>query len=116
MRPEAYIQCLSDYRGYLPYPQTPATIRAERIDAETDQFETIMMGLRLLDEGFSLNGFAARYGFRFEDRFAKPIEELTRWGLLREQNQHLFLTQRARLISNQVFTRFVQETGKPWPS
>jgi oxygen-independent coproporphyrinogen-3 oxidase len=113
MRPETYIERLDKPITMMPYPQTPATIKAEMIGAETDQFETIMMGLRLLDEGLALDEFAARYGFQLEERYAAIIEELVGWGLLRHDGNRLYLTQRARLISNQVFRRFAEAMGHP---
>lgn len=110
MRPEDYIQRLSEpLRDNLPFPQTPATIKAEPIDDETDQIETIFMGLRLLDEGLSLTAFDERYGFRVEEKFSDRIAWLKDKNLITQESDRLFLTPNARLISNLVFEQFVGE-------
>lgn len=110
MRPEDYIQRLTHPpAANIVFPSTPATIKAEAVDTETDQFETIFMGLRLLQEGLSLPAFAQRYGFRLETRFAEKLDWLLKHGLLRLQGDQLLLTKRARLISNSVFQHFMGE-------
>lgn len=109
MRPENYIERLQNPRQDIyDFPRTPATISAEEIDPATDQFETIFMGLRLLQEGLDLDAFAKRYNLRLEDKFSETIEFLSQNDMLRLTDTHLFLTKRARLLSNQVFTRFME--------
>ncbi len=108
MRPEDYIERLQNPReDTYEFPRTPATISAEEIDPATDQFETVFMGLRLLQEGLDLDAFAKRYNLRLEDKFQDTIVWLSQNDMLRLTDTHLFLTQRARLLSNQVFTRFM---------
>ncbi|MCB9435368.1 MAG: radical SAM family heme chaperone HemW [Anaerolineales bacterium] len=109
MRPEVYIQRLEDdSTTSLPFPQTPATIKAEALDTPTDMGETVFMGLRLLQEGLSLEAFAARYGERFETRFGEDMQRLIQRGLLSLEDDCLKLTPSARLISNYVFQHFVE--------
>lgn len=108
MRPEDYIQRLEHpAKNEYIFPQTPATIRAEAIGQPTDEFETIFMGLRLLNEGLSLAAFAERYGFRMEEKFQPTVQWLIAQDMLCLIDNRLFLTERARLLSNQVFTRFM---------
>jgi oxygen-independent coproporphyrinogen-3 oxidase len=110
MRPEDYIQRLNEASmDTLDFPQTPATIKAEPIDDETDQFETIFMGLRLLEEGLSLDTFAKRYGFRAEAKYGDQVQWLKEKDLIFQQDDRLFLRPNARLISNLVFEQFVGE-------
>ncbi|MBI5927869.1 MAG: radical SAM family heme chaperone HemW [Chloroflexi bacterium] len=110
MRPELYIERLKNLPSNpLPFPQTPATMTAEPIDRQTDMFETIFTGLRLLDEGLSLKAFEQRYGEKLEVRFADEIKRLTRMGLLWQAGDALKLTKSARLISNRVFQEFAVE-------
>ena len=108
MRPEDYIQRLHNpTEAEYIFPRTPATIQADNLDAQTDQFETIFMGLRLLNEGLALTSFAERYGVRVEEKYEPTIKWLIEQDMLRIDETHLFLTERARLLSNQVFTRFI---------
>ncbi len=108
MRPELYIERLQNSTQHA-FPQTPATIKAEAIERETDMGETLFMGLRLLDEGLSLHAFEARYEERVQDRFAQEINTLIAKGLLTQDGDYLKLTRAARLISNYVFQHFLVE-------
>ncbi len=107
--PAAYIQrCLKG--GPQPFPRTPATLDATRVDRANEIAETMMMGLRLVQEGVSNAGFTQRFGIRLEQLFAKQIGELTRKGLLEWGNEGqdmLRLTSKGRLLGNQVFVEFV---------
>jgi oxygen-independent coproporphyrinogen-3 oxidase len=69
--------------------------------------ETMMLGLRLVQEGVSDEAFRARFGIGIAEAFPREVANLTRLGLLEWQNGALRLTARARLIGNQVFLRFV---------
>ena len=75
-----------------------------------------MVGLRLTQEGVSATEFQARFGLELQNVFGKEIDELVGLGLLEWKNpcegseplQGLVcLTQRGRLLGNQVFMRFV---------
>ncbi|MCI0709686.1 MAG: radical SAM family heme chaperone HemW [Chloroflexi bacterium] len=110
MRPEDYMQRLTEPPNMtLYFPQTPATIKAEPINDETDQFESIFMGLRLINEGLSLATFEERYGFRLEDKYGEQVKWLKDKNLIIQKEDRLFLTPHARLISNLVFEQFVGE-------
>ncbi|MBZ0319140.1 MAG: radical SAM family heme chaperone HemW [Anaerolineae bacterium] len=107
MKPEIYIERLKNPPpNPLPFPQTPATMTTDPIDRQTDMFETVFMGLRLLNEGLSLTAFEQRYGEKLEIKFADEIRRLTRMGLLWQDGDALKLTKSARLISNRVFQEF----------
>jgi oxygen-independent coproporphyrinogen-3 oxidase len=109
MRPEAYIQrLLTPQPTPLAFPQTPATIRAEEISMATDQFETIFMGLRLVNEGLSLKVFQQRYGIELDLQYADVLAWLKAHDLVYQNDEYLYLTTRARLISNLVFKKFTQ--------
>lgn len=107
MRPEDYIARLKNPAAQdYSFPQTPVTIQSDLIDSMTDQYETLFMGLRLLDEGLSLTAFEKRYATRLQDKFQTTIDWLIAHEMLRLTDKRLYLTQRARLLSNQVFIRF----------
>ena len=109
MRPEVYIERLnSKVDAPLDFPKTPATIKVDPIDRDTELAETMFMGLRLLDEGLSMSNFETRYGVQVEDRFENEIKRLVRKGLLVIDGDRLKLTMQARLISNHVFQHFVE--------
>ena len=83
----------------------------EYIGLETSCAETMFLGLRLL-EGMDLEEASAQVGADLQARYASQIGELTELGLLECRGSHLRLTERAYLIANQVFTRFVGDENQ----
>ena len=59
--------------------------------------ETMMLGLRLLEEGVSASAFEARHGVALHDHFGAQIDELTGFGLLEWDGIQLRLTQRGHV-------------------
>jgi oxygen-independent coproporphyrinogen-3 oxidase len=112
LAPQAYIQRFSGNIGRdMAFPRTPATQNAQNIDRETEIGETMMMGLRLTQEGVARRAFQARFGQDLQVVFAPEIQVLIGFGLLEwsgeGEEQRLRLTQRGRLLGNQVFYRFI---------
>jgi oxygen-independent coproporphyrinogen-3 oxidase len=93
-----------------PFPMTPATQTAQPVDRLAEIAETMMMGLRLTQEGVSNTTFRQRFGQSLQEIFARPIERLIHLGLLewagKDQNT-LRLTPHGRLLGNQVFVEFI---------
>lgn len=97
-------------REKLSFPNTPATIQTTFIDQNTEIGETMMMGLRLVDEGISRQVFQQRFGIELQDRFGSQINHLISVGLLEwvgEQKERLRLTPRGYILGNQVFVEFI---------
>jgi oxygen-independent coproporphyrinogen-3 oxidase len=79
--------------------------------------ETLMLGLRLTQEGVSAQAFHQRFRQDLMAVFGKEIDELVGLGLLEwdfsplptgeGQGMRVRLTRRGRLLGNQVFMRFV---------
>jgi oxygen-independent coproporphyrinogen-3 oxidase len=78
----------------------------EEVDAPTAMGETMMLGLRLV-VGVPHAVFAARYGLELAVVYASALEELARQGLIEVDAIGVRLTQRGRLLGNQVFARFL---------
>ena len=78
----------------------------EPIGRELEMAETMMMGLRL-HEGVSAKGFVERFGEGLLQHYDQEIQELTSLGLLELKEDALRLTDRGRLLGNEVFQRFV---------
>lgn len=109
LSPGAYIQrCQAGQ--VQEYPRTPATISAQQVDRATEIGETMMMGLRLIQEGVSRAGFKARFHERLDRRFENEIAALQQAGLLEWSegpDPCLRLTKAGRLLGNQVFMQFI---------
>ena len=78
----------------------------EDIDGALEMAETVILGLRLGD-GISLAAFASRFGKDVDTAYGEEVSELVDLGLLLNDGGAIRLTQRGRLMGNQVFLRFL---------
>ncbi|MBV9086191.1 MAG: hypothetical protein JOY79_01785, partial [Acidobacteriaceae bacterium] len=69
------------------------------------------LGLRLT-RGIDLKNVAARFG-AIADLMAPAVAELEREGLVEREGTTIRLTERGRLLSNEVFQRFLLPPGTP---
>jgi oxygen-independent coproporphyrinogen III oxidase len=89
---------------------TFAQIKKVRLTPRVQMQETMLMGLRLLNQGIINAVFQKRFGCSIEDAFPKQITELIGLGLVTwkgEKKDHLCLTRRGCMVGNQVFQYFV---------
>jgi oxygen-independent coproporphyrinogen-3 oxidase len=92
------------------FPRTPATVQTQPIYRLTEIGETMMMGLRLTQEGVSNQSFQDRFKETLQEVFGPQIERLVGLGLLEWAGiggDILRLTRRGRLLGNQVFIEFL---------
>ena len=106
LAPQAFIQRLA-LADADRFPFTPATASRHPVDRETEMRETLLMGLRLLDEGVPDAAFRARFGVSAQDAFPEAITQAAAAGLLEVGPHALRLTRRGWLLSNQVFVELV---------
>jgi oxygen-independent coproporphyrinogen-3 oxidase len=112
LRIQTYIERFTDKaRDEQVFPLSAATVNQQRLTRRVEMQETLMVGLRLTEEGVSERRFQARFGEAMQDVFAAEIAELTGLGLLEWAmswaGRCLRLTPHGRLLGNQVFMRFV---------
>jgi oxygen-independent coproporphyrinogen-3 oxidase len=110
LAPAAYIQRMK-IGDAGPFPRTPATASAETVDASREMAETMMMGLRLVETGVSREEFGRRFGRQLDEVYGQEITRLSELGLLESvngQRNAVRLTERGRLLGNQVFMEFVE--------
>ena len=127
LRIKTYIERLASSRiSNIEFPLSPATVNQHKQTHQDDISEFMMTGLRLTQEGVSEKEFQARFGISMRDIYGKEIEELLKLGLIERpespsprgrgmsegqgEGEILRLTQRGRLLGNQVFMRFIGET------
>lgn len=92
------------------FPKTPSTVSLQKIGERDEMAETMIMGLRLVEEGVSKSRFSQRFDRTLESVYGTEIDELIILGLLEwggDSNNSLRLTTKGRLLGNQVFIRFV---------
>jgi len=87
--------------------QKPAVSNVEEIDERTAMGETMMLGLRLLEDGISAPSFARRHGVSLFQQFGPQVSRLTAIGLLNVEDQRVRLTKRGVLLANSVRAEFV---------
>ncbi len=79
---------------------------SEEIGRELEMAETAILGLRLA-EGLAFKRFADRFGEDARVRYDPVLRELDELELIELSDQGIRLTGRGRLLSNQVFWRFL---------
>jgi oxygen-independent coproporphyrinogen III oxidase len=93
----------------------PIAARAEQlgasrtlVDAQAALEESFFLGLRL-NRGVSLGGLKKQFGGDAVDAYVSVVKELSADGLLEVVDEWLRLTARGRLLSNEVFARFLRD-------
>jgi oxygen-independent coproporphyrinogen-3 oxidase len=84
-----------------------ADFKASTVSAEQALEERFFLGLRL-NRGVDLERLRSEFGDG-ADKFRASIHELVEDGLLIRSGENLRLTNRGRLLSNEVFGRFIAE-------
>jgi oxygen-independent coproporphyrinogen-3 oxidase len=96
-----------DYVATLEQGRRPIDGEVEAIDRTLEQAETMIMGLRLLQEGVSAERFQQRFGVSLEQAYGQQIRDLIARGLLERLPDRLRLTTKGHLLGNQVFVEFL---------
>src|SRR5438270_5755648 len=92
-----------DYDRYF----ISADFKASAVSAEQALEESFFLGLRL-NRGVDLGRLREKFGKK-ADKFGATIDELVEDGLLIRNDENVRLTNRGRLLSNEVFEKFIAE-------
>ncbi len=99
LSPQAYIQRLTcPHRE--PFPFSAAAASRLPIDRETEMRETLLMGLRLLEDGVPAGVFRSRFGLTPQEAFPEVVSRWQAEGLL-ELNEDRLRLNSARLATLQ---------------
>jgi oxygen-independent coproporphyrinogen-3 oxidase len=87
----------------------PADIAEEVQELSTAEVmaETMILGLRLVQEGVRCADFRQRFGRDVREVYGAQLAQLRELGLLEADDQRVRLTPRGRLLGNEVFQRFL---------
>lgn len=109
LTPAGYIRRLGPDARPSVFPRTPATVNVRLLSPADEMAETMMMGLRLTEEGVARSAFAQRFGQEMMAVYGAAIQRLVTQGLLTwsADGERLHLTARGRLLGNRVFREFV---------
>ncbi len=97
----AQADSLEKYMNGMPLQRTPVS-RGSALE------ESFFLGLRL-NRGINLGELSARFGHEAIEDAQRIIVDLVEAGLMEQSGDSLRLTPRGRLISNEVFERFIQK-------
>lgn len=97
--PERYIADLQ--AGVLPQSNT------EQLDESTARAETMMLGLRLLNDGVNKAAFQARHGESLQHVFGEQIQHMIELGMIESTTEGVRLTHRGMMLANDVVTTFL---------
>ncbi len=89
------------------YPFSAATIDRMAQTRADAMNETMMLGLRLTQEGVHEADFRARYGVGLREAFGRKLRHLAALKLLDWDADGARLTHGGRLLGNRVFQEFV---------
>ena len=95
--PDKQIHDVSDYMSVV--------YDSESIDNKLEMAETMMLGLRLM-KGIKDQDFVDRFAVSFFDVYQDEVRDLETMGLLEYSSGYIRLTERGRLLANEVFLRF----------
>ena len=108
LSPQRYIKLLNEAQDEAyEYPRTPVTAEAVVVDRAGQISETLIMGMRLTQEGIPRPEFIERFGEDFLDLYHDVIRKYEGYGLLSVDDERIKLTEAGRLLSNVVFREFV---------
>ena len=111
--PQRYIEALETSVDALPFPLTPAVAKHSRQSYEDELYDTLMMGLRLTDEGINRAGFQARFGQDMVEMFPLAVEKLAAGKLIEVDRERIRLSPAGYLLSNGVIREFVGQIKMP---
>jgi len=109
--PFKYVKNLKDQSVNPEFPTTPATIESTIINQRREMEDTMILGLRLLQEGVSIDRFLKRFGLDFLEVFESEITNhlnngMLTWGGI--DNENLILSEKAYFLANKVFVDFLE--------
>ncbi len=97
---------LGQYCRYVDEGLTPVSYREKLTDIKA-KAEHIILNLRLLNEGVNRELYYIRFGTFPNFDFAKQIEKLKNFKLIKEYSDKIVLTKRGMFLANDVFTEFL---------
>ena len=83
-----------------------AAVEVRNLSLEERAVEALFMGLRL-KEGISFDEFRDGYGVDVLERYSTELPGLSEAGLIEVNSERMRLTDRGRLLSNEVFVSFI---------
>lgn len=108
LAPARYIKRMQEEAGEtFVFPNTPATLDEVMVAPNDEIAETLMMGLRLTQEGIIRDDFKTRFGRDVLEVHPKTLPDFEARGLIEITPERIRLTSQGRLLSNMVLRELV---------
>ncbi len=110
LSPQRYIKAIEtawEAQRVYEYPRTPATVDDVIVDHDAEIAETLIMGLRLTQEGISREVFQKRFGIDLVELHGDVLRKYQQYDLVEFDPQRVRLTSKGRLLSNMIFRELV---------
>jgi oxygen-independent coproporphyrinogen III oxidase len=107
LSPHRYIKAIQSSTDEFEFPRTPAIDQWTVVEREAEIADTLLMGLRLTQEGIQRATFQERFGDDLLNIHGALIDRFASSGLLYVDDRVVRLTQRGRLLSNMIFRELV---------
>lgn len=117
-QPRTYLRRLREGNGH-EYPLSSAVDEAHAVTEAEAITDTLITGLRLLQEGIDVAAFEEQFGRSVRQIYGETLDQLLAWELLEEKRGRLLLSERGWFLSNQVFYRLLlaeDEVDVPAPA
>ncbi len=105
--PERYIDLLKVDNFEREFPLTPGMAKSIQVNRQTEIADTLMMGLRLTQEGIELESFKQRFAIDLATTYKVQIQKFSNFGLLELTDDRLRLTEKGYFLSNAVIRDFI---------
>lgn len=106
LAPQAFIKRMQAAHP-RPFPASPACVQRTEVSATVEMNDTLLMGMRLTEEGICAKTFEARFGTTLAAQFGDKLRALQDRGLVDWTAERARITPGGRLLANMVFMEFV---------
>lgn len=106
--PQRYIKSLLNATEDLEvFPHTPAVEDFKHLSKEDEISETLIMALRLLNDGIAFDDFKTRFDVDLLQLHGETFEKYAGYGLVMMDDKRVKLTEAGRLLCNMIFRELV---------
>ena len=89
--------------------QQPIEEFSEEVGPAASMGETMMLGLRLVQEGVEFQRFQTLHGVDLREIYGAQLQDLRSWGMIEEDAGRVRVTRRGLMMSNQVAALFLAD-------
>jgi len=93
--------------------QEPVEDFSEEVGPLASMGETMMLGLRLVQEGVEYQRFQTLHGPDLRDIYGTQLRDLRSWGMIEQDARRVRVTRRGLMMSNRVAAMFLADEPDP---